>query len=349
MGLFSLVAPLNFYVIYATEIVVLGKAILSKHNDEKTSWYVVTLMRRLPPLNALRMFEASARKGSFVAAGDELAVTASAVSHQIRTLEEYLGVSLFSRSKRKVELTPPGEQYLVSVRHALDEIEMATHRLSASKESNVVRISVAPNFLIRWLMPRISRFREIYPDIELQISASLGLLDFNETNTDMAVYYGNGEWDDIEVYFLQRVRLVPVCSPKLLEGDYPLLVPSDLRYHTLIYVSTRKWEWDSWLQLAEAEFVTPQNSLQLSSGQLTTAAAQENLGVALADPTLTSREISSGNLVVPFDIPLDTRKAFYLVYQKYRPLTSGMKAFKEWIISEMQATDAYGVEKKESP
>ncbi|WP_417519185.1 transcriptional regulator GcvA [Marinobacter sp.] len=306
-------------------------------------------MRRLPPLNALRVFEASARKGSFAAAGDELSVTASAVSHQIKTLEEYLGVRLFSRSKRKVELTPSGEQYLMSVKHALDEIEMATHRLADNQESNVVRISVAPNFLTRWLMPRMSRFREIYPDIELQISASLGLLDFNQSNTDMAVYYGNGEWDDIEVYFLQKVRLVPVCSPKLLEGNYPLRVPNDLRHHTLIYVGTRKWEWENWLQLAGAEFIAPKDSLQLSSSQLTTAAAQENLGVALADPTLTSREISSGNLVVPFDIPLDTRKAFYLVYQKHRPLTMGMKAFKEWLINEMQATDAYGVENVSLP
>lgn len=301
-------------------------------------------MRRLPPLNALRMFEASARKSSFAAAAEELSVTASAVSHQIKTLEEYLGVALFSRSKRKVELTPSGEQYLMSVKHALDEIEMATHRLATNQETNVVQISVAPNFLTRWLMPRMSRFRELYPDVELQINASMGLLDFNRSSTDMAVYYGNGEWDDIEVHFLQKVMLVPVCSPKLLNGKFPLEVPEDLRHHTLIYVSKRKWEWENWLQLAGAEFITPRDTLQLSSGQLATAAAQENLGVALADPTLTSREISSGDLVVPFNIPLDTHRAFYLVYQKHRPLTSGMKAFKEWLMSEMQATNAYELE-----
>tara|TARA_R110001583_G_scaffold149382_4_gene301485 strand:+ start:2672 stop:3571 length:900 start_codon:yes stop_codon:yes gene_type:complete len=299
-------------------------------------------MRRFPPLNALRVFEAAARKGSFAAAGDELSVTASAVSHQIKTLEEYLGVDLFSRNNRKVGLTPSGEQYLVSVRHALDEIEMATHRLADSRKSNVIQISVAPNFLTRWLMPRMSRFRERYPDIELQISASIGLIDFSQTSTDMAVYYGNGEWDDIEVYFLQKVRLVPVCSPKLFEGECPLQTPNDLRHHTLIYVSSRKWEWGNWLQLSGAEFVTPKDSLQLSSSQLTTAAAQENLGVALADTILTSREISSGNLVVPFDIPLDTRKAFYLVHQKHRPLTSCMRHFKDWLITEMQDAGALG-------
>ncbi|WP_100639133.1 transcriptional regulator GcvA [Marinobacter salexigens] len=301
-------------------------------------------MRQLPPLNALRTFEASARNGSFAAAGKELFVTASAVSHQIKTLEDYLGVQLFSRSGRTVELTPAGQQYLVSVKHALNEIEVATHRLTASKETNVVQISVAPNFLTRWLMPRMSRFREMFPDIELQINASVGLLDFNQSSTDMAVYYGGGEWDDIEVFFLQKVLLVPVCSPKLLESGHPLQVPGDLRHHTLIYVSTRMWEWESWFQVAGSEYITPKDSLQLSSSQLTTAAAQESLGVALADLTLTSREISSGNLVVPFDIPLDTRKAFYLVHQKNRPLTVAMKAFKEWLITEIQASDVYGAE-----
>ena len=238
-----------------------------------------------------------------------------------------------------MELTPSGEQYLTSVRHALDEIEMATQRLTTNHETNVVQISVAPNFLTRWLMPRMAQFQALYPDIELQINASMGLLDFNRSSTDMAVYFGNGEWDDIEVHFLRKVMLVPVCSPRLLDGHRPLDTPADLRHHTLIYVSKRKWEWENWLQQAGVEFITPKGSLQLSSGQLATAAAQEGLGIALADSTLTSREIKSGRLVVPFDIQLDTNKAFYLVYQKHRPLTTGMKAFKEWLMTEMQRGD----------
>ncbi|WP_199456050.1 MULTISPECIES: transcriptional regulator GcvA [unclassified Marinobacter] len=294
-------------------------------------------MRRLPPLNALKMFEASARSLSFSGASEELFVTPSAVSHQVKTLENFLGVELFHRSNRKVTLTPQGEQYLASVKHAFDEIEMATQRLSATQGASVVQISVAPNFLIRWLMPRMSRFRALFPDVELQINASMGLLDFNRTSTDMAVYYGNGEWDDIEVEFLRKVMLVPVCGPGLLQTGPPLEKPSDLANHTLIYVSKRTWEWDNWLKKAGVEFITPKGSMQLSSSQLTTAAAQENLGVALADQTLISREIESGKLVVPFDIPLDTKKAFYLVYRKHRPLTKGMEAFRNWLMDELQA------------
>lgn len=294
-------------------------------------------MRRLPPLNALKMFEASARNLSFSGASEELFVTPSAVSHQVKTLENFLGVELFHRSNRKVTLTPQGEQYLASVKHAFDEIEMATQRLSVTQGASVVQISVAPNFLIRWLMPRMSRFRALFPDVELQINASMGLLDFNRTSTDMAVYYGNGEWDDIEVEFLRKVMLVPVCGPGLLQSGPPLEKPADLANHTLIYVSKRTWEWDNWLKKAGVEFITPKGSMQLSSSQLTTAAAQENLGVALTDQTLISREIESGKLVVPFDIPLDTKKAFYLVYRKHRPLTKGMEAFRNWLMDELQA------------
>ncbi len=300
-------------------------------------------MRRLPPLNALRMFEVSARKSSFVAASEELAVTASAVSHQIKTLEEYLGVPLFSRNKRQVELTPAGEQYLIRIKHALDEIEIATQRLTISHESNVVNIAVAPNFLTRWLMPHMANFQALHPNVELQINASQGLIDFTRVKTDIAVYYGNGEWDDIETHFLCKVMLVPVCSPRLMTGQHPLNTPEDLRHQTLISVSKRTWEWEDWMDQAGLESLTPKGSLQMSSSHLATAAAQENLGVALADSTLTSREIASGQLVVPFNIQLDTHKAFYLVYRKHRPMTAGMLAFKDWIMSEMQGSNTIRV------
>lgn len=297
-------------------------------------------MRRLPPLNALRIFEACARHSSFVKAADELAVTASAVSQQMRILEEYLGVSLFSRVRRQVQLTPAGEQYLVAVKHALDEIEVATQRLMVNPDTNVVSISVAPNFLIRWLMPRMSKFQALYPDIELQINTSTGLIDFGRSTTDMAVYFGHGDWDDIEMHFLRNLTLVPVCSPALLRGAKPLHKVSDLKQHTLIHVSSRKHEWDDWLEQAGASFLTPKSTLSVSNGHLATAAALDGLGVALADITLSSREVESGQLVIPFDIPLDSNKAFYLVYRKHRPLTVGMRAFKEWLISEMEVKSA---------
>ncbi|WP_372740629.1 transcriptional regulator GcvA [Neptunomonas sp.] len=292
-------------------------------------------MRRLPPLNAIRVFESAARNESFVLAADELSVTASAVSHQIKTLEQFLGVVLFRRNKRKVQLTPQGEQYLLSIRYALDEIEVATQRLKSNPETDVVTISVAPNFLTRWLMPRMQRFQKKFPEVELQITASTGLIDFNRSNTDMAVYFGKGDWHDIDVHFLSDVFLVPVCSPGLITQDKPLVKPEDLRQHTLIHVSKRLDEWPQWLHLSGVESVGFSRGLRLSSSQLATAAAQEGLGVALADSTLSSREITEGKLIMPFDIMLDTQKSFYLVHQKHRMLTHGMRVFKEWVIEEM--------------
>ncbi len=287
-------------------------------------------------MNSLKVFEAAARNESFVAAAEELFITASAVSHQMKGLEQYLGLALFRRNKRKVELTPAGSQYLQSIRQALDEIEAATYRITSNPERDAVTISVAPNFLIRWLMPRMNRFQEQFPDVELQISASTGLIDFNKQNTDMAVYFGHGDWHDIEVHFLRNVLLVPVCSPNLLVGPKALQTPEDLRKNTLIHVSKRLYEWPEWLQLAGVEYKGFSRGLQLSSGQLATGAAQEGLGVALADSTLTSREIEQGRLAMPFDIMLDTHKSFYLVYQKNRPLSYGMQVFKDWMIEEMQ-------------
>jgi LysR family glycine cleavage system transcriptional activator len=296
---------------------------------------VEKFIKRLP-LNSLRVFESAARNQSFALAAEELFITASAVSHQIKTLENYLGLSLFTREKRQISLTPIGENYFTPVRQALNELEVATQRIVDNPETNIVTISVAPNFLLRWLMPRMSRFQAQYPEIELQISASLGLIDFNKNNADMAIYYGNGDWHDIEIHFLRHVYLVPVCSAKLLEGKKPLVQPEDLKQHTLIHVSKRMYEWSEWLDVVNVRNQGFDHGLRLSSGGLATAAAAEGLGIALADSTLSSEEIERGSLVKLFDTPLDTHRAYYLVYQKGKPMNYGMQAFKDWIEYEME-------------
>ncbi len=262
------------------------------------------------------------------------------MSHQIKTLEQHLGLALFNRKKRKVYLTATGEKYFTSVKHALNELEVATQRIVENQETDIVTISVAPNFLVRWLMPRMKHFHQRYPDVELQISTSTGLIDFDRTNTDMAIYFGHGDWHDIEVHFLEHVHLVPVCSPKLIDSEHPLNDPEDLRRHTLIHVSKRLHEWPEWLKLAGVKSRGLGRGLRLSNSQLATAAAAEGLGVALGDSTLSSQEIEQGKLVMPFDIQLDTHKSFYLVYKKDRPLTQGMQAFKDWLFEEMQEKNA---------
>lgn len=284
----------------------------------------------------MRVFESAARNESFAAAAEELFITASAVSHQVKALETYLGLELFTRRRRKVELTPVGRNYLASVKQALNEMEVATQHIVSNPEKDIVTISTAPNFLVRWLMPRLRDFQKKYPDVELQLSASTDTIDFNKANIDMAIYFGHGDWHDIEVYFLNKVFLVPVCSPDYLEQGIPLTEPADLKKHTLIHVTKRLYEWPEWLELAKLKNKGFNKGFQLSSSQLATVAARESLGVALADHTLTAREISQGKLIKPFDLLLDTHRAFFLVHHKGRPLTYGMRAFRDWLIEAIQ-------------
>ena len=292
-------------------------------------------MLRLPPLNTLRSFEAAARTGSFSQAAEELAATASAVSHQIKSLENYLGVILFYRKKRKAELTDSGEKYLTSITHALREIASATEQLKSRSGTDLITISMTPHFLTRWMMPRIGKFQEQYPEIELQINASMGLIDFDKSSTDMAIYFGNGDWPEIQVHFLKDIHLVPICSPQIITKYKPLSEPGDIRFHPLIHVSKRLSEWSQWLAMANVQFRERRQGLQLSNSMLTNAAAAERLGIALGDPTLLGPELQAGKLIIPFDLPLNIHRSFYLVYQKDRPLSYGMEVFKKWVMAEM--------------
>lgn len=297
-------------------------------------------MRRLPPLNALRSFEAAARHGSFNRAADELFVTPSAISHQIKSLEEYLDIKLFRRDKRRVDLTSAGEKYLTAIQHALDEIDAATRRLVANPNTGAVTISVAPAFLTRWLMPRLTHFQEQFPDVELRLSATMGDVDFDHSDVDMAVRFGNGQWPGVEADFLLGMSVVPVCSPRLVNaGRHPLNTLDDLRYHTLIQVSSRLDEWRAWLHSAGIDEVGFGKELRFSSTSLATAAAVEGLGIALADRHLVAKELRSGTLVVPFNITLDTHSAFYLVKPKNRPLTYSMSSFRDWVLDEIENSD----------
>ncbi len=292
-------------------------------------------MLRLPPLNTLRSFEAAARTGSFTKAAEELAITASAVSHQIKGLESFLGIELFKRVKRKAELTSNGEKYLTTIRTALRDIADATELLKSRSKSHTITISMTPHFLTRWMMPRLGAFQALYPDIELQINASMGLIDFDSSSTDMAIYFGNGNWPEVQVHFLKDIYLVPICSPNLITKDKPLDTPAHIRFHPLIHVSKRLSEWSQWLALAGVKFQERKQGLQLSNSMLTNAAAAERLGIALGDLTLLGPELASGKLIIPFDLPLNIHRSFYLVYQKNRSLSYGMKMFKLWVMQEM--------------
>ncbi len=263
-------------------------------------------------------------------------MTPSAVSHQIKTLEEFLGVPLFRREGRRVILTASGEKYQSAIEHALDEIDIATRRLAASPNASSVNLSVVPGFLTRWLVPRIRDFQVQYPDVELRLSASTSMVDFQHSDIDMAIYFGNGKWNDVQSFFLHSVTLVPVCSPKLLDGPNPLNSPQDLRQHTLLRVSSRQDEWKMILDKAEISRSTMVKSMTFSSTALALSAAMEGAGVALTDSVLVDRELEYGQLIVPFELRLKTQNAFYLTHRLGRQLTYGMRSFHDWILGAMK-------------
>ena len=193
------------------------------------------MSRRLPPLNALRAFEAAARNLSFTRAADELFVTQAAISHQVKALEEYLGITLFRRYNRRLELTEAGRAYLPGLRDAFDQIDLATKRLTPRSENRSLKISVLPSFAAKWLMPRLAGFQIRHPDIDVLVSASDGLIDFVHDDFDLALRYGPGIYPGLQTDFLMGDQVFPVCSPRLLEGERPLRRPEDLSHHTLLH------------------------------------------------------------------------------------------------------------------
>lgn len=294
----------------------------------------------MPPLNTLRCFEAAARHGSFLKAANELAVTPSAVSHQIKSLETFLGVELFFRSKRRVVLSDAGKEYLAPISAIFSQLEEATTELMDKKNSGgVLKLSVAPAFLSRWLMPRMERFQEQYPDVQIEINESMSNVDFTATETDMAVYFGDGNWSGLEKHFLRNASLAPVCNPALIKPNQPIRTPDDMRFYPLLHVAKRKHEWNEWLTQNGYNPKQFLRGLMFSNGALTASAAVQGLGIALVDPSFIASEIHEGSLRVLFNQHLITKSAFYLVYPNDHVVSSAMKAFQTWIIEQMMEED----------
>lgn len=264
------------------------------------------MSRRLPPLNALRAFEAAARLLSFSEAADELHVTQGAVSRHIRGLEDWLGRPLFERLHRRVELTPAGQRYLADVGEAFDQIARATSRADARQagrsDGAVLRVNALGTFALRWLIPRLSGFHRAHPAIELRLATSHAPLAKLEREFDVAI---RGAADATEGWhgteFLAEARL-PVASPALLARK-PLAAPRDLRRHTLLHTASLPDVWPEWLALAGVGGLTPKRSLTMEHFHLTLQAALDGLGLAIGPVALVADDIADGRLVHPFASP----------------------------------------------
>ncbi|HEY8336875.1 MAG TPA: transcriptional regulator GcvA [Tardiphaga sp.] len=289
---------------------------------------------RLPSLNGLRAFEAAARHLSFTLAAAELNVTQTAISHQIRRLEEELGIRLFLRQNRALALTPQARDYLPGVRAAFNDLRLATDRLQR-KDTNVLTISTLASMAAKWLLPRLPAFQEAHPDIEVRITTSMSLVDFERDDVDAAIRYGRGQWPGLRADWLTADHLFPVCSPSLMSGKHPLRKPEDLVHHTLLHSSgAQADDWRLWLTAAGlpidiANRPGPTFDLIFMNLQ----AAIDGVGVAMARTTYVEGDLAKGRLVVPFKISLPADAGFYLVSPETTAEAPKLAAFRGWLLA----------------
>ncbi len=292
------------------------------------------MRRRLPHLSAIQGFEAAARHASFKRAADELNLTQSAVSHQVKALEDFLGVGLFERSGNRLELTHEGRGYLVEVTAGLERLEAGTERICGNGGSEVLSVRGTPAFIARWLTPRIDRFRQWAPGIELQLTTGLPPTDFASRDVDVIVHWGEAPVPGVRVDpFLSSPRF-PVCSPDLWHRAGPFRRPADLVRVTLLHDMVGDG-WQSWLERLGAAGFAHEKGPRFGHCELTLGAAERGQGVALAYGALIEKELADGTLVRLFDEATDPVLIYSLACLEGRAEVPKIAAFRTWIMAEV--------------
>jgi len=288
---------------------------------------------RLPPMQALRAFEAAAREQSLTKAAHSLSLTHGAISHQIKGLEEDLGVRLVERAGRGIRLTDEGERFARRVRTAFAELSAAVTELNTRANPRQLRVSVVPSFAARWLLPRIGRFVAAYPDIDLDVRANAANIDFANDDSDVAVRYGYGDWPGLGVEFLLEDHFFPVCSPRLAGGRLPAH-PADLAGHRLLRSVDEFWK--PWFEAAGLDWPEPERGPAFNDSSHLVQAAAEGQGIALTRTTLLGNDLRNGVLVRLFDIELPSQRKHYLVYPSRTANSAKLAHFRQWLHDEIE-------------
>jgi len=297
--------------------------------------------RRLPPLNALRAFEAAARHLNFSRAADELAVTPGAVSQQIQNLEDYVGASLFKRTPKGLLLTDAAQTALPALREAFDRLAEAASLLTAAVDGRRLTVSVAPSFAAKWLVPRLGLFEAAHPQVDVWLSADMEVVDFALGEIDLAIRYGAGRYPGLEVVKLMSETVLPVASPEYLEAN-PVLAPADLASHVLLHDGSPDADdscpdWSMWLAARGIRGIDGARGPRFNQSSLVIEAAAGGRGVALAKRALAQADLDSGRLVAPLQDATAVDFAYFVVHPKAKGRLPQVKAFVSWITAQAAA------------
>ena len=288
--------------------------------------------RRLPPLNSLKCFEAAGRLLSFTEAARELNVTQAAISHQIKVIEEYLGVSLFDRYPRRLALSEQGKALLPDVTEAFDRVSQAIGALSQEQYSNLVSVRLAPSFAAKWLSPRLKYFWLQFPEIDLCLFHAHDAVDFEREEIDIAVTYGKGDWPGVVADKLLGLDFFPVCSPVFMHNDKPLIKLDNLRYYSLLHDASYEC-WRDWIELAGVQGIDSDKGTIIDDTNVLIQAAIDGQGIALGSTTFVEDHLEAGRLVKPFDINLVNEFCYFVVCPESHLKNPAVRAFKEWLLS----------------
>jgi LysR family glycine cleavage system transcriptional activator len=303
----------------------------------------MTARRPMPPLNALRAFEATARHASFSKAAEELHVTPAALSHQIRGLEELLGLKLFHRRARTIEQTDAARLIYPGIRAGFESLRTAVEQLDRARQDRILVVSASPGLTAKWLVPRIYRFLAQHPDIDTRISASSAYSNFVTDGVDVGIRLSSGVHPDLHVEKLSDEWMLPLCSPRLLDGEHPLRSARDLPRFPLIQIDLPGLvpTWDDWLRAVGIDGIDTTRGLRLNVADHALDAASEGTGVVLGYKLVASHDMALGRLVSPFgpELPLAGR-SYHFVCARGQERRPTVKAFRDWLFAEIAETFA---------
>ena len=298
-------------------------------------------MRKLPPLKSLQAFEATARHLSFSKAADELFVTPAAVSQQVRQLEDWLQVQLFRRLTREIRLTDAGQKALPLVTEGFDKLAEGVLRLTEDDETGILTVTAAPTFAAKWLVPRLAHFNDRYPDLNVRVDASLGLVDFEREGVHIGIRLGAGDYPGMRSDWFMDEDVILVCSPDLLEGPHPLTTPENVKHHRLLHVD---WggihnppSFEQWFKAAGIDGVDVRRGDTFTIENLAIQVAISGGGVVLVSKISVADDLKFGRLVAPFDISLPSHSAYWIVSPERMADRPKITAVRAWLFEEAGA------------